>query len=340
MLIKFWGVRGSIPTGCPAGDMNNKLKYILKESRHHCLETDQQIEQFIQGLSTELRHPVGHNTPCLEVTSGLDRVILDGGSGVRLLGLELNGTPDLSMVSLITAPEPTHGELTQSIAPPPDQVELTILFSHTHWDHIQGIPFFTPAYTPGNRIHCYAHSGTQLAEALALQQQAPTLFPISLEQMRAEMSFHDFPQEGLKVGEIEIKAMMMPHPGGSLAFRLSCGDSSMVYATDYEFLPEKTEQTELFRKFITGADVFISDSQYTFLESLSREGWGHSTALSAIYLTRDTHIKHLFLFHHDPEHSDSVLHDSVDEARAYYQMMNKEGTMKISLALEGTSLEI
>lgn len=341
MLIKFWGVRGSIPAGYQIDDMKNKYKSILKESRNHCLDTDQDIEEFLQGLPEELLLPVGQNTPCLEVTSGKDRIILDGGSGIRQLGLGLDCDSRIKMPSLYLSMG-TDQECSSKSEPlsPPDRVELTILFSHTHWDHIQGFPFFVPAYNVGNRICCYAHSGSQLAEALAIQQQAPSLFPVTLEKMGAEISCQDFPEDGLKVGEIEIKAMLMPHPGGSLAFRLTAGDRSVVYATDYEFLPGQTKYMDRFRKFIHGADVLISDSQYTYLESMVRKGWGHSPALSAIYLTMDAHIKHLFLFHHDPGYSDSKLWDNLDKARTYYKMMREEGTMDIRLAMEGASLEI
>ncbi|MDR2946233.1 MAG: MBL fold metallo-hydrolase [Candidatus Adiutrix sp.] len=334
MKIKFWGVRGSIPAPFHAADITWKLEQILALALDVPLADPRRVADFIAGLPSHLLHPVGGSTPCVEVTLGADRVILDAGSGIRRLGLDMcpeQFFPENDL-DLINFKE-------NLINPcPPAERNITILLSHTHWDHIQGFPFFAPAYGVGNRISLYGHDGGQLAEAFGSQQKAPQMFPISLSDMGADLSFHSFPEAGLTVGGLTVAALPLPHPGGGLAFRVSGGGRSVVYATDYEFTDDNSRETARFVDFMAGADVVISDTQYTYLESVAREGWGHSTSFGALELAMRAEAGYFFLFHHDPEHSDAKLLDNLEKTRAYQVMSS--GSLRVELASEGLSLEL
>lgn len=341
MRIKFWGVRGSIPSSFQAVDFEWKLRRILLAAQGGSLTQTESLEAFIRDLPAPLRCPVGGATPCVEVTSGSDRVILDGGSGLRLLGQELSLSRAFDESDFYLAIETGQEFSAYDHRPPePTTLDLTLLFSHTHWDHIQGWPFFSPAYNPENRLSLYGRDGEELAEALALQQRAPAMFPIALTDMGADISFHTIPAEGLRVGGIEIEALPLPHPGGSLAFRLRAEGRTVVYATDYEFNPVDGEPAARFREFIHEADVFISDTQYTYLEGVAREGWGHSTSFDAVDLAIGGGVRALYLFHHDPGHSDARLYDSLEKTRAYHTLMSGRGEMGIDLAVEGLTIKL
>jgi len=349
MKVKFWGVRGSIPSPKHSTDIRWKLREILAAFSGYASTDlkDTELDQFMNGLPYNLLHPVGGNTSCIEVSSGDNRIILDGGTGLRLLGLELTRHENkLTEKDFYPALEAGRG-LTDPPWPTDDDQDeddkdrdLTILFSHTHWDHIQGFPFFIPAYRPGNRLTLYGRDREHLSWALNLQQSAPAMFPIPLDGMGAQIDCLTIPREGLTLGEIKIQTLSMPHPGGSLAFRVTSGHKSLVYATDYEFPDTSAEEAGVFIDFMAGADVLISDTQYTYLESVAREGWGHSTSFNAMDLAMRAGIRCLFLFHHDPQHSDAKLLDNLEKTRAYYRMISDWGNMRIELAVEGLSVDI
>lgn len=342
MQVKFWGVRGSIPSPNHSTDIRWKLREILAAAGDCVLNGPDNMDRFISDLPYHLLYPVGDNTSCVEVSFGEDRIILDAGSGLRQLGLELSRQEhDLTEKDFYLALESgqdlsdyTHRNQSGG------NLSLTLLLSHTHWDHIQGFPFFTPAYRSGNRLAIYGLNSEQLAWAFKTQQTAPALFPIPLEGMGAQIDFHNFPEEGLTVGNLKIQACPLPHPGGCLAYRISAASKTLIYATDYEFSDPDSEEAGLFTDFIAGADVMISDTQYTYLESVAKEGWGHSTSFSAMDLAMKAGVRGFFLFHHDPEHSDAKLLDNLDKTRAYYLMMSDRGNMRIELAVEGLSLDI
>lgn len=305
------------------------------------LDDHSRVEEFIAGLPFHLVHPVGGNTSCVEVTLGSSRVILDAGSGLRRLGLEMCPDEPFSESDLYLAMGAGHAPPAWRKKPQSAKGrDITILLSHTHWDHIQGFPFFAPAYEPGNRICLYGADRDNLAAAFGLQQSAPEMFPIDLYGMGAEISFHAFPEEGLSVGDLRVTAIPLPHPGGSQGYRISDGDKSVVYATDYEFPDFSDNLADRFVEFMTDANILISDTQYTYLESMAREGWGHSTSFGAIDLAMRAKVGSFFLFHHDPEHSDAKLFDNLDKTRAYHVMTSDKGAMRIELASEGLSLDI
>ncbi|MDC0679770.1 MULTISPECIES: MBL fold metallo-hydrolase [Sorangium] len=225
---------------------------------------------------------VGGNTSCVEVRCGSSRIILDAGTGVRKLGDAL----------LREGP-----------------VEATVLLSHLHWDHIQGLPFFVPAYLPSSRLSIVgsAHGIGSLREVLSTQMAAPS-FPVRMDELGAQIAVREArPGEAFDVGEVHVRIAKLNHPGGVLAYRVEHEGRSVVYATDTEHY---ACVDPALRALADGADVLIYDAQYTPEEyrgdgGRSKVGWGHSTYVAGAEIARACGARKLVLFHHDPQRTDA-----------------------------------
>jgi phosphoribosyl 1,2-cyclic phosphodiesterase len=240
---------------------------------------------------------IGGNTSCVEIRCDKTRLIFDGGTGLRLFGKSVAKEMPLTM----------H-----------------LFFSHVHWDHIQGFPFFGPAFVPGNTIHMYG--GAQVAgrveSAMVGQMESPS-FPVRLEQLPATLVFHDL-HSGDVVElspEIRVKCAAGNHPGGVLAYRVEHAGRSVVYLTDHE--PEG-EQPPAIMDLTKGADLLIYDCMYTPEEyagkkdGVPRVGWGHSTFEVGAQLARDAGVKELVLFHHDPDQSDADVAEKTERTQKLF----------------------
>ena len=244
---------------------------------------------------------IGGNTSCVEVRAGHSILIFDGGTGLRQLGKTL----------VKQMPFTAH-----------------LFFSHVHWDHIQGFPFFDPAFVAGNTIHLYGGNNVSrtLEETLAGQMDHPS-FPVHLSQMGATMTFHDLYEgqvlEIVEGGErVKVSTGAGNHPNGVWAYRTEHGGKSVVYATDTEHYAVVDPKL---LKLATGADVLIYDAQYTPEEYSGtagtggpKTGWGHSTFVEAAKLAKAAGVKQLVLFHHDPMQSDSAVREKERRAREIF----------------------
>ena len=244
---------------------------------------------------------IGGNTSCVEVRAGQSILIFDGGTGLRQLGKTL----------VKQMPFTAH-----------------LFFSHVHWDHIQGFPFFDPAFVAGNTIHLYGGNNVSrtLEETLAGQMDHPS-FPVHLSQMGATMTFHDLYEgqvlEIVEGGErVKVSTGAGNHPNGVWAYRTEHGGKSVVYATDTEHYAVVDPKL---LKLATGADVLIYDAQYTPEEYSGtagtggpKTGWGHSTFVEAAKLAKAAGVKQLVLFHHDPMQSDSAVREKERRAREIF----------------------
>jgi phosphoribosyl 1,2-cyclic phosphodiesterase len=241
---------------------------------------------------------IGGNTSCVEVRVANQIVIFDGGTGLRLLGEKL----------LAEGPITAH-----------------IFFSHVHWDHIQGFPFFTPAFIKGNSFHLYGGKNVSrtLEETLAGQMDFPN-FPVTLREMGSTMSFRDLHENEevlLADGRVRIYGVSGNHPNGVFAYRVEHAGRTLVYATDTEhYAVHDPNIVQLARN----SDVFIYDSQYT-PEEYSGEGgrrpkvgWGHSTMIEGAQISKLANVGRYVLFHHDPTQSDQAVRDKERRARAVY----------------------
>ncbi|HEX7841200.1 MAG TPA: MBL fold metallo-hydrolase [Kofleriaceae bacterium] len=252
LSVRFFGVRGSIPTPGP--------------------------------YTT-----AGGNTACLEVTAGSTRIILDAGSGLRALGDER------------MAYGPQHS---------------TILLSHLHWDHVCGLPFFTPIYVPGHRVEIASGPNGVMStqEAIRSLFKAP-FFPVDFADLASQVSVRELPaHDCFTIGDIRVTLARLNHPDPVYGFRLDHGGRSIVYATDTEHFA-CVDPT--LKRLASGADILIYDAQYTPEEYPSKVGWGHSTWQAGAELARAAGVPQLVLFHHDPNRTDAQLAAIEAEAHAH-----------------------
>ncbi|MDR0620387.1 MAG: MBL fold metallo-hydrolase [Deltaproteobacteria bacterium] len=344
MIIKFWGVRGSIPSPPTPTALKERLKAALMVALEIRPDPNR-LTEFLDSLPDRLVATVGGNTPCLEIRDGDDFIIIDAGTGINALGRSLSDEridPDAERLRYLV--ESQYHDLPFSQFDKNEKIlNINLLFTHTHWDHIQGFPFFTPLYQRTTTINIYGKRGQQIHDVLRLQQSDPILFPVCLDHVAAKLTFHDFPPEGLKIGPFEIESLTLPHPGGSLAFKIRSGGKTVVFATDYEFVGTDTEAENAesrLSNFIEGADVFVSDTQYTFLESMTKEGWGHSSPLKVAEMALHAGVKKFFLFHHDPFYSDQKLYEMLERTHSYTKLLSNDHGMFIDLAIEGRQIEV
>jgi phosphoribosyl 1,2-cyclic phosphodiesterase len=242
---------------------------------------------------------IGGNTSCVEVRAGKAILIFDGGTGLRLLGKKLAKE----------APLTAH-----------------MFFSHVHWDHIQGFPFFTPAFVRGNKIHLYGglNVSRTLEETLAGQMDYPS-FPVHLSEMGAKMDFRDlYEGEIISIGpksDVTVTNARGNHPNGVYAYRIEHGGKSVVYITDSEHYSIVDPKL---KKLATGADVLIFDAMYTPEEyagavgGAPKTGWGHATFEAGCDLAKAAGAKKLVLHHHDPMQTDDMVREKERRAQALF----------------------
>src|SRR5208337_4352017 len=250
----------------------------------------------------------GGNTSCVEVRLGEAIYIFDCGTGFRVLGQSLSR-------EFKERPVSAH-----------------VFVSHFHWDHIQGLPFFSPLYDNPDSHFCFHGSSRMcsLKSALEDQMNAP-YFPVGLAEMQAQQHFYDLDEGRVGLDGVTLKTMWLNHPQGCMGFRLETKEGVLVYATDNE--PGDPLFDINVRKLADGADVLIYDAQYLPEEyEARRRGWGHSHWREAVNVVMESGAKELVLFHHDPAHDDECIDQIVKEARNYYP--------KVRAASEGMQVEL
>ena len=284
MKVRFWGVRGSIPS---------------------------------PGASTTR---YGGDTTCIEMKVGTETIIFDAGSGIRPLGLKLMGE--------------AQGEA----------IKIHLFITHTHWDHIQGFPFFVPAFIPNNHIMIYGadHEAKTLPELFSGQMKRE-YFPIPIVAMGAELEFIPISEGTLKIGDIEVSSMFVNHPSMAFAYRVNYNGHSVVFGGDHEPYNNMLSYSKIayqvdgkqldieengrkkFSKlldeklalFCQDADLLIFDTAYTLDLYPQREGWGHSYPEYAVQIANMSGIKRLALTHHDPTDTDDKVDAKVEHTRQF-----------------------
>jgi len=267
----------------------------------------------------------GGNTSCVEVRADDGTVIiLDCGTGARPLGLDL-------------------------LSRGPSLPQMHILVTHTHWDHIQGFPFFLPAYIAGTRFTVYGARGLDrtLEGSLSGQMQR-TYFPVQLNELRADIGFEEVAEERFRVGSYQVTSQLINHTTATVGYRLQAGSVSIAYVTDHEpFWWESVPRgphrfvhpgEERHVAFVSGVDVLIHDAQYSDDEYPAKRGWGHSTIEYAVDLAIRAGVKKLVLFHHDPTHGDAWIRTQLTRARR--RAAAQRSDIEILAAAEGDQLEL
>ena len=265
----------------------------------------------------------GGNTACVELRSRRGTlVMLDCGTGAHGLGQ-----------AVLSGPQPVRGHL---------------LIGHTHWDHIQGFPFFAPLLVSGNDWQVYGPRGvgTSLRESLSGQMQY-TYFPITIDALGATVHYRDLVEGTLEAGDIHVVSQYLNHPALTLGYRLQADGAAVVYASDHEphsrrlaagdRAPVTGEEARHLR-FLADADLVIHDAQYTAAEYPAKAGWGHSTVEYAVDMAMAAGARRLALFHHDPGRDDDAIDRLVEAARE--RVAKAGGTLDVFAAAEGLTIEL
>lgn len=314
--VTLWGVRGSVPTPTTSQQVAEKINKVLELVRPEDLESPESRKAFVDRLPVELGGCVGGNSACVQVDVGGNHIIFDGGSGIRELGLDWG-----------------QNEFGQG------KGRAHIFLSHTHCDHIMGLPFFAPFYVKGNHVTIY--SPLEDVEKRIVGQQKPEYFPIPFDHLAATVDFSVLNnQQEMKIGDARVTWKEMYHPGRSFSYRIEYKGKSMVYSTDSEY--KKLDPKELFPgiDFFRGADLLIFDAQYTFSEGLQKEDWGHSSTFIGVDMAVEAGVKQIAFYHHEPNYSDFELMDILRQTEKYLRLVGPHSDLKMVLAHEGLSVDL
>ena len=254
----------------------------------------------------------GGNTSCVLVEPDNDVVLIfDAGTGIRVLGHHLES----------------------------DSRDLYLLFSHYHWDHIQGLPFFKPIYQQGRKVRLLSnHMDGGDDAASVLDQMIDPHFPVTSAQLRARIEVLPFDDKGVvRVGEAKVTSMPLNHSGGGSAFRVDMGNGSLAYITDNELFPPGEVKTSYadWVEFVRNVDLLVHDAMYLDEELEQIHGWGHSLISQALQLALDAGVKRVVLFHHDPSRSDRQLDEILSNSREW--MARHSADTEVFVAAEGDS---
>ncbi len=320
MKVKFWGVRGSIGTPIKGAAVRDKVRKILTYASPGDVLDEPAVDRFLDSLPFSLLHTYGGNTTCLELRSKDDGIIIvDAGTGLRELGNKLL----------------TNDGFLQG------RGECHMLFTHSHWDHIQGLPFFGPIYIPGNKFHIHAIS-EEMEDRLRYQQDSERHFPVPFDGLLSSKEFIQHEEkDNWSIGGVKIRQKALKHPGTSYSYRFEEDGKVLIFGTDAEFKLDDMDTIDEYLEYFRDADVLIFDTQYTFEEQLQRIDWGHSSASIATDIALKARVKKLVLFHHDPSYDDEKLDEVYLRAVRYKEMMDMGDTsLEIVMAYEGLEIEL
>jgi phosphoribosyl 1,2-cyclic phosphodiesterase len=274
------------------------------------------------GRSTE---KYGGNTPCISVTYGDDIIIFDAGTGIRTLGNELVRAGGLK------------------------NKHIHLFLTHTHWDHIQGLPFFVPAYIKDTALTIYGSASKGgFLETILRGQMDYDYFPVDMSELPSNLQIVEIEDDHMEIGELSIQWEEQDyHPGGCLRYKVTRGDEFVVFSTDVELnncfgkdYPTEEERTraQAYLKFIQGCSLLIGDAQYTAEQYPSKVGWGHTSMELLMEIAHRAGVKRLAIYHHDPDHSDTMLDDLWNQYGPMYSQATP--TMQVFWAREGMSLPV
>ena len=260
--VRFWGTRGSLPVALTAAELRARVVAAVRGARGRPLASDDAIEAYVDGLGFAVAETFGGHTSCVELeTGGRDYVLCDLGSGVRPFGQAVLARHGAG------APRTYH-----------------IFLSHLHWDHIMGLPFFIPAYIPGNRLRIYG-GHAELEAALRRQMDAPS-FPVGFSTFRAAFEFvHLVPGVRHDVADMTVTTLRQRHTGDSYGYRFERAGRVVVYSTRLRAQARGSGETDRFVEFFRGADLVIFDAMYSLADAISvKADWGHSSNVVGVEL--------------------------------------------------------
>jgi len=302
MRVQFWGTRGSLPAPCPAEQVRRKVVAAVEAARGKDLPTRDAVEAFVDTLPFAQRGCYGTNTACVQIGEQPgEHLLCDAGSGLRDFAHSLIKT----------------GKIRET-------AQFHIFISHLHWDHIQGFPFFTPAFLAGNEVTFHTcHAET---EAAIRQQMGAPSFPVGYEELGAKIRYVVHPVgEAFEVAGHTVKTIEHNHPGRAYGYRFEKEGRAVVYSTDCEHKDDAYDPDYRFLDFFREADLLIFDAQYSLADAtFTKANWGHSSNVLGVELAARAGVKRLAIFHHEPTSSDEELDEFLHNTRMYRSIYHRE----------------
>ncbi len=311
MLVHFWGVRGSLPTPITSQQVQSKIMAAVQRITVDDLKDEESRARFVSSLPSWIFGTTGGNTTCVEVKSNGNEFIFDAGTGIRVLG--------------------KSGNL-------PKNKVYNLFFTHFHWDHIQGLPFFDAAYDPESEFNIYSVNPD--AKKILEDQMNQPYYPVPFGAFTKKINFMTLtPGCPINIGDTQIVCCPMSHPGTSYSYAVIENDKKFVFATDVELRSKDFDSSPIMERVFKDADCIVIDSQYTAEEAYRKQNWGHSAFCYAVDFAVHWGIKNVYLFHHEPTYDDKKLNSIVQAARWYAQYI-AHNDMNIQLSEEGVEIQL
>jgi phosphoribosyl 1,2-cyclic phosphodiesterase len=316
--VRLWGTRGSIPIALTAGQMRGRIEAVLRAARGRDLGTDAALGAFLDGLEFHQTGTFGGHSSCVEIeTGGSEYVLCDLGSGARPFAQAMMAR---------------HG--------PGHPQTYHVFMSHLHWDHIMGLPFFTPVYIPGNRVVIHG-CHERLQEAFVRQQAEPS-FPVDFGLIAPQVEFVTLEAgRSYEIAGLTVTPKKQRHAGDSYGYRFEAGGRSVVYSTDSEHKLEDPQETQGFVDFFRDADVVIFDAMYSLADAVSvKADWGHSSNVVGVELCQMAGAKHLCMYHHEPAFDDAAIARVLADTRRFEEITRTGELLRISAAYDGMEITL
>ncbi|MEM5947749.1 MBL fold metallo-hydrolase [Spirochaetia bacterium 38H-sp] len=306
--IKCWGVRGSLPMPLTDIDVKNKISAVVSRITSDDVRTKEDKELFISSLPEWLYGTWGGNTSCVEIKFPNNiSLLFDAGSGIRNYSIWLSRQKD-------------------------NRKSFHVFFSHFHWDHIMGLPFFQQLYSKD--VEAFFYSPVRKLKEYLYNQMLSPYFPVTMDAMACRKNFVVLNEESpYKIKDIFVTPIPVEHPGGCYAYKVEYKNKKIMYATDVELEDDYFIDNPRNKKFFYELDFLIIDSQYTLGESIEKYKWGHSSFSLVVDFAIKWNIKKVLMFHHEPLYDDKLLFQNLQAAREYARHQGNE-LLEIELAKE------
>ncbi len=300
LRIQIWGARGSLPTPFTPIELESHIRCLFEQFiyQNNQVKSDKRdVELFLSQIPRYQLGGYGGHTPCVEVNSPHQQIIIDGGSGLRVLGQEMLKGPSGRGLG-----------------------EIHILFTHFHWDHLMGLPFFAPLFIPGNKIHVYSVQ-PDLKKVFRTLFKKP-YFPVPLRKVNSQIQYHTLkPRETFYINDIAVTPYQLDHPDPCWGFRMEQGGRVYAHCVDTECIRTTREELGLDLPLYQNVDLMLFDAQYTLSEAIEKANWGHAAAPLGLDIAMREGIKRVIFIHHDPAASNAMIAAAEDQTLRYYQKL-------------------
>jgi phosphoribosyl 1,2-cyclic phosphodiesterase len=324
--VRFWGTRGSLPVALTAAGLHAKLRDVLRAARGEKLDSDDDIDRFLSRMPFALAGTYGGHSSCVQVLldgddAGTEFAVCDMGSGLRPFG-------QWATARRAGRPQTFH-----------------VFMSHLHWDHIMGLPFFVPAFIPGNKVFIYG-CHHELEAALRRQQEPPS-FPVGFDTIfdgRVEFVRLE-PGVPRLVAGMKVSTLLQRHTGDSYGWRFEADGKALVYSTDSEHPLVDPAHTDRFVQFFRDAELVVFDAMYSLADAISvKADWGHSSNVVGVELCQLARVRHLCMTHHEPVFDDAAIETMLAETRRLEEITRDAAhgapALKVSAAYDGLEIRL